>query len=227
VRGIPNGIDLEEFDRRAAERSPASRSLGCRPAVVMVANLVPWKGHQEFLALAVALKKREAGVLIFVAGSGTPAYERELKREAERAGLGNTVVFLGRIDNVPRLLSQVDALVHTTDREPFGRVFIEAMAARRPVVAFEGGGASEIIRQGETGILVPPGNIGAFADAVEKLLADEGLRRRMGEAGRRRVEREYTIERHVAAVLALHQEVLARGRSRLEANGAVFGRGAG
>ena len=75
--------------------------------------------------------------------------------------------FMGHVHNVPALLHNLDVLVHTTDREPFGRVFIEAMAARKPIVAFNSGGAAEIVVDGETGFLVPPGDVEAMAAEVD------------------------------------------------------------
>jgi glycosyltransferase involved in cell wall biosynthesis len=214
VREIPNGLDLAYVDRRANEGSGEDAVDFKPPVVAMVANLVPLKRHDLLLDVAARLQERASRVGVLIAGTGNSEYEDALKGQMAEMGLGERVRFLGQVSNVPRLLSRVDALVHTCPDESFGRVFIEAMAARRPVVAFEGGGASDVILDGETGILVPRGNVGAFADAVERLVADEGLRRRMGEAGRQRVAREYTIDRHVASVLALHQEVIAPRGSR-------------
>jgi glycosyltransferase involved in cell wall biosynthesis len=131
-----------------------------------------------------------------------------LEEIAHKAGIAERVVFLGQVENVPALLAQVDVLVHTTDREPFGRVFLEAMAARKPIVAFDNGGAAEIVRNGETGYLASPGDVRAMANAVTRLLASATLRQCMGEAGRARVERLYTIETHAAAVLAVYEAVL-------------------
>ena len=213
VRMIPNGLDLEKFDRAAEEREsepvPAD-SL----KVAMVALLVPWKNHPAFLQLAQHICEKRSDVLFLIAGSGQADYTVKLKQLAHNLGVAEKVKFLGHVNNVPALLRHVDLLIHTTDREPFGRVFIEAMAAYRPVVAFDSGGAAEIVVDGETGVLVPPGDLEAMAAAVCRLLDDSELRQRMGEAGRRRVEGRYAIQRHVDAVLQVYEEVLRQRSDR-------------
>jgi glycosyltransferase involved in cell wall biosynthesis len=163
------------------------------PLIGMVAHLTPWKGHEDFLRIAriVSVAAPEARFLV----AGGPIYETEghrgyadwLSRRAVELGLGDRVIFLGSRDDVPRILSSLDVLVHCpTAPEPYGLVVIEAMAAQRPVVAARAGGIPEIVEHEVTGLLIAPGDIPTFAGAVLRLLGDSALRRRMGEAGRRR-----------------------------------------
>jgi glycosyltransferase involved in cell wall biosynthesis len=209
VRTIPNGIDLEEFDLRATEGEPLPDLPEGKPVAAMVSLLVPWKNHRLLLEVALALKARGLDFVILAAGDGEAAFRARLLDRAREMGVDDVVRFVGHVKNVPALLSRVDVLIHPTERESFGRVFLEAMAARRPVVAARGGGASEVVVHDVTGILVPAGNATAMANALQRLFGDRDTRTEMGAAGRRRVEELFTIRRHVDQVLAVHREVLA------------------
>ena len=107
-------------------------------------------------------------------------------------------------------LEAIDIFVHPGAPEPFGLVNIEAMAMGKPVVAFGHGALPEIVAHNETGILVPPGDIGALAESVSRLLRNAPLSQRMGLAGRSRVERFFRIERTVAELEAFYERLLAR-----------------
>lgn len=210
VRKIPNGIDLTAFDQKAnsGECEYAKASLESF-TVAMVSLLVPMKNHAAYLSLAKNLLSKRNDVVFLVAGCGELKYSSELQRLACDLGIGEKVKFLGHVNNVPALLRDVDLLVHTSDYESFGRVFIEAMAARKPVVAFDCGGAAEIVVNEETGVLVPPGKLGEMAKAVGRLLDDPLLRQRMGEAGRSRVEQHFTLEKHCREVAEVYDQLLA------------------
>ena len=212
LRTIPNSLDPTKFDTLASDQQDHNFDAGPFE-VAMIASLVRWKNHADFLKLAKCLCQQRNRVQFLIAGSGDAVYEAELRKMAGDFGLSERVAFLGQVDNVPALLQEVEVLVHTTDREPFGRVFIEAMAAKKPVVAYNSGGASEIVVNGETGILVPVGDIDAMAAAVSRLLDDPGLRRQMGQAGGKRVEKLYSIEQHCKAVAEVYDELL-NGKSR-------------
>lgn len=207
ITTIPNGIDLEQFDQ-AARSDAADFSWNGYFVVAMIALLVPWKNHAGYLQLASQVCKRRSDVCFIVVGDGDSTYVSQLKQMACELGIEQKVNFLGQVGNVPALLKQVDMLVHSMPYESFGRVFVEAMAARKPVVAFNSGGAAEIVVNGETGILVPSDDIDAMADAVCRLLDNPESRKRMGEAGRRRVETSYTLQRHVGMVLDLYDRIL-------------------
>lgn len=211
VRVIPNGLDLVVFDQmaKANDGSKEICNFGANSfKVAMIAGLTPWKNHAAFIKVAQLVSAKREDIVFFLAGSGDPEYLSELERLAQDTGVADRMKFLGHVENIPGFLKTIDLLVHTTDREPFGRVLIEAMAARLPVVAFNSGGAAEIILNGETGVLIPPGNLEAMADAVSRLMDDPLLRRRMGETGRKRVEKHYTLERHCLAVITLYAEVV-------------------
>lgn len=213
VTTIFNGFDLQDFDEMAgpweAMRGQASVQAETFK-IAMVAGLTPWKNHQAFLRLAKIVCSKRDDVVFLIAGSGNPTYESELKALGADLALQDNVRFLGFIDNVPRFLTGVDLLVHTTNYEPFGRVFVEAMAARKAVIAMKGGGAMEVVKDGETGILIAQGELDEMADAVGRLLDDPALRHRMGLAGRKRVEALFGIEQHCQAVASIYKELLAK-----------------
>jgi glycosyltransferase involved in cell wall biosynthesis len=129
-------------------------------------------------------------------------YAELLRQRASELGVADRVFFLGSRDNVPEILDALDVLIHCpTAPEPFGRALAEAMAAARPVVAADCGGIPEIVRDGETGYLVRPRDIGGFAARVVRLLRDPELRARLGTAGRRRAEALFGVETHATRVL--------------------------
>lgn len=211
VRTIPNAIDLDCFDQMTlfvAPILPSTRNSSF--SVAMIGGLNPWKDQKSFVQLAIDILEMRQDISFYLVGGGqqTP-YGLELKRLVRHSGFQDHIHFLGYVDNIPALLTELDVLIHTMPFESFGRVFIEAMAARRPVIAFDSGGASEIVVNGETGVLVSPGDVEAMAEAVDRLLDDPATRRRMGKAGRKRVEEYYTLDRHCRAVADVYDELLA------------------
>jgi len=130
--------------------------------------------------------------------------ERRLReRVASDAVLSEHVTFTGRVPDAPRRLREAALLLHCRADEPFGMVLIEAMAAGLPVVAPAAGGPLEIVVDGETGVLYPPGDVDAAADAVVRVLFDPGLAKRMGAAGAKRAADHFSQERQVAETLRL------------------------
>ena len=127
-------------------------------------------------------------------------YKQELRQIVEKLGLAQDVIFTGFRRDIPELLAAFDVLVLPSLEEAFGRVVIEAMACAKPVVATRGGGLPEIIRDKETGLLVPVKDPQAIAGAVLQLLADKALARQMGLSGRKRAEEMFDILTHVQLV---------------------------
>jgi glycosyltransferase involved in cell wall biosynthesis len=138
-----------------------------------------------------------------------------LKDQAERLGIADRVVFTGFRTDIPRLMSALDVFCHPSWEEPFGMVFLEAMARRKPVVAWASGGAPEVIVHGETGLLVERASVSGLADALVRLLKDPELRRRFGDAGRQRVERLFTPEHMAGDTLQGYRAALKTGRPGL------------
>jgi len=208
---IYNGLDLARFDagRAEAEVQRVREELGLEGGTLVVgtvANLTPHKNYPNFLQAAQRVKAAQPGVRFVIVGEG-PLRE-ELEQMADRLGLGNDVLFLGRRMDVPVLMSLFNVFVLASDREGFANVILEAMAAGKPVVATDVGGNAEAILEGQTGFLVPPGDPQALAEAIVRLLKDKDLAREMGERGRRRVEREFTLARMVQQTEAVYETLL-------------------
>jgi glycosyltransferase involved in cell wall biosynthesis len=185
--------------------------LGLAPddlVLAMVSAMRSEKGHAVALEAVRRLVARVPRVRLVVAGDGPTA--AEVSRMA--APLGDAVVLTGYRDDVMELLDATDVLIHPSRTEAFPTALLEAMAARVPVVATAVGGIPEIVADHQTGLLVDaPPDAGRFVDAVLTLAADADLRRRLGEAGRRRFEDEFTAERWAHRVRAQYDAVLDRG----------------
>ena len=179
------------------------------PVVGMVGRLRPWKGQDHFLrAMRLVADQRPDAWFVLVGGVVFAEREPFLPRLRELAAelrLLDRVVFAGQMEDVAAAYAAMDVVVHcSVEPEPFGRVVIEAMAASRPVVAYDWGGPHEIVIPGETGLLVAPGDYGALGEAALALLRDAGRRRVLGAAGRARAEECYDARataRRVQAVL--------------------------
>ncbi|MEZ4700865.1 MAG: glycosyltransferase family 4 protein [Rhodothermales bacterium] len=196
-----NGHDPSVFDRVTEEAVAAQREAlgaGRYRLVGVFSRLAPWKGQHVLLRALPALPDVRAVLVGGALFQDDKAYEAQLRREAESLGVADRVLFLGFRDDVPLLMRSVDIVAHTSiSPEPFGRVIVEGMLARRPVIAAEAGGALEIIDEAGLGMLTPPGDEGALADAIRQVLADPDAAERMASAGRRAAEARFTIDRTV------------------------------
>jgi glycosyltransferase involved in cell wall biosynthesis len=162
------------------------------PKVVMLGSINHGKG-QDLLLDAFALVRNRAELHFYGnVGLSARSYARTLRAKAAET-LAGTVFFHPPTDDISGLLAETDLLVHTSRRESFGMVLVEAMAAGIPVIANNLGGMREVVADGETGYLVEPGNPELLAARIDTLLADPGLRKRMGRAGHERVRERYDI----------------------------------
>ena len=206
IFNIPNGIDLDNFDRLALKIPDHPVVNKSKITVAMIALLVPWKNHFGFIQLANLCRNHDVEFLIV--GSGEEKYTNHLKQMVIDLDLANLVHFLGYNNNIPAFLSNIDILIHPTETEPFGRVFLEAMAAKKPVIAFNSGGAKEIVINNITGVLIPNGDIKLMSKALITLCESKEKRKQMGESGRKRVENHFTIEKHCEAVDDVYHSLL-------------------
>lgn len=210
VTVVPGAVDVERFGLDTnGEPVRMELGLGDAPVVGCVARMVPGRGHDVLLRAAARLQERlpEARLVLVGRGEHRPALEG-LVREL---GLGAAVVFAGyRGTDLPAVLAALDCVVLLGQgSEESCRAVLEAMAAGRPVVAAAVGAVPEIVVDGETGWLVEP-SPEAVAARLEAALRDRVNARRMGEAGRRRVEALFTPSRRAALVEAVYARVLAK-----------------
>ena len=139
---------------------------------------------------------------------GSEVYERDLHALADLIEVDGAVRWLGIRSDMRRLLAACDVVALASDWEGFGLALLEAMAAGRPVVATAVGGVPEVVSDGETGILVPTGDMFGFAEALARLLRDETTRHQMGAAAARRARETFAIDRMRTATWAVYDEVL-------------------
>ncbi len=213
VHVVHNGIDPAAFDALAADAGEVARGGAGIPAdafvVAMFGRFHPWKGQPVLLEALAKLP----GVHALVVGAalfGEEAFEAEQHERARTLGIADRVHFLGFREDIPALMRAADVVVHTSVLpEPFGRVVVEGMLAGRPVVATRAGGVPEIIADGTTGFLVPPGDAEALARAIERLRADPALAARVAAAGAAHARAHFTLRATCDGVAQVIARVLA------------------
>ncbi len=208
---IPSGVDVQRFEN-GPSAAEAKRALGLdprRPVVGTVGRLESRKGHEHFLHAARTMLGRANGVRPQVVIVGAGPLRAELVRRAAELGVAEIVRFTGRLADVRLALAAMDVFVLPSNAEGMSNALLEAMAARRPVVATAVGGTCEVLAGG-AGVLVPPGNPGALASEIMQLLADPTRAARLGEAARRQVEQRFDARAMAQQIEALYAERLAR-----------------
>jgi len=206
---IYNGIDVEKFAARRANRTAKRAELEIpRDAFVCltVGRLVPIKGHRYLIDAVGRTRDRVSGLVVLFAGDGP--LRSQLERHAAAVGVGDRVRFLGMREDVPELLSCSDLFVLPSLNEGLGLVLVEAMAMGVPCVATDVGGVPEVVVE-RTGVLVPPRDPRALADAVVSLVDDPGRAREMGARGKVRAGEVFSIQRTVERTEALYEELMA------------------
>jgi glycosyltransferase involved in cell wall biosynthesis len=214
---VYNGLDAGRVrPPEGFRREAALASFGLpdgRPLVTLVANLrLPVKDHPTFLHAARRVRESFPAAAFVLAGEGE--LTEAVRAEAERLGLGPHVFFTGRCERVAALLAVSDVCVLSSAAEGFSNSILEYMAAARPVVATDVGGAREAIVEGETGHLVPAGDDGRMADRIVELLRDPERARVMGERGRRRVAEHFSCAAQLARTEALYERLLAGPKAK-------------
>jgi glycosyltransferase involved in cell wall biosynthesis len=217
-------VDLKKYDYRI-DATAQRREFALSDSDLcfgIVGMLVEWKGHRVFLKAAQRVIRSMPHARAFIIGGvpsgANPDYERELRELAVELGIADRVVFTGFRDDVPEVIQTQRVIVHaSTTTEPFGRVIIEAMGMKKPVVATKAGGPLEIIEEGVNGFLVPPGDDAAMAERIMVLLADPARAAAMGLEAYLKTQRCYTVETHVEAVAKVCREAL--GKARLAGSG--------
>jgi glycosyltransferase involved in cell wall biosynthesis len=205
---VPNGV-FGTGSERSVDRAAVRASLGLGDgdfAVLCVANLRPEKGGAAFVEAVARARSEGAGRLRgLIAGDGP-----ERGRLERLAGDAGGVRLLGSRGDVPDLMVACDALALLSEAEALPMSILEAMAIARPVVTTDVGGAAEAVSDGETGIVVPPGDTAAAAAALATLAADPARAREMGEAGRTRQRQRFSGEAMVEGYWRALEEVATR-----------------
>jgi glycosyltransferase involved in cell wall biosynthesis len=221
IEVIYHGIDaaaLEHEAHRPAWR--AEMGLGEHEvAVGIVGRLLPWKGQEDFLRAAAAVKT--PGARFFVVGGALTDrhtqsiigdYPSRLRSLVQQLGIGDRVTFTGQRSDIASVMAGLDVCVLASENEPFGNVMLEAMAVGTPVVATAAGGAPEVVVHGETGFLVPPRRPAELASAIQLLVDNKDLRSRFGRGGYDRVRRAFVLPVEAQQTRACWEAAARRGR---------------
>jgi glycosyltransferase involved in cell wall biosynthesis len=178
-----------------------------------VARLDPIKNHACLIRAMKTLATQLPGVVLLIIGDGP--LKGDLERLVGDLGLQNRIMFLGERTDIAELLAALDVFVLPSFSEGLSLTLIEACAAGRPMVATDVGGNREIVEHGINGLLVPSDNSEVLATAIFALLTDEGQAKRMGEAGRRRFEENFTLEKMVSTYQHLYNSCLCPSTSAI------------
>ena len=215
VYTVPNAIDASRWDP-STDGASFRRELGIGldvPLLASVSRLFLWKGQRELLqAFALARAERPDTKLVVVGDdvSGRDgAYLRELKELAVKLRIADDVIFTGGRSDIPRVMAACDVFTLPSFEEPFGLVFLEAMAMARPVIAIDNGGTPEVVEHGRSGLLSPAWDVPALAANISALLRDSELRARFGSYGRKRVLEYFNAERMAQDAARAYEAVLS------------------
>ena len=204
------GFDEQDFEivhYGIAADGAATPYAGAEARLLCIGRLIPIKGHLVLLRALAQARARVPGVTLDLAGRGP--LEPALKSYVRELGLEGAVRFLGFVSPVQKAVEDAAIVVVPSLGEGFGMVALEAMERARPVVASSVGGLPEIVADGETGLVVPPADADALAEAMVDLAGDLSRAAAMGEAGRARALSLFTPERCVTRVEALYERELA------------------
>jgi glycosyltransferase involved in cell wall biosynthesis len=196
IHVVANGIDFDRV-RISSPEAPIRlrRELGLERAriVLMAARLHPEKGYEFLLQATRLLKPRVEGLVLLIAGTG--ALESHYRSLASSLGVEDVVRFLGFRRDLPDLMAFADVVVLPSVAEAFGLVLAEAIYLGRPVVATRVGGIPEIVEDGVDGVLVPPSDAASLADALERVLSDASLAKRVATHGPPKIAARFSFER--------------------------------
>lgn len=204
---VPNGVAAPGTDRSAAVRSGLGIG-GDTPLIVHVGNIRPHKGHSNLIQAVSQLagRAREA-MVVSIGGEKVEGDLDRVRGEAEQLGVADRIRFLGRRTDATDFLGAADLVVNPSDFEGLPVVILESLSMARPVVATDVGGVSSVVRDGETGLLVPPGDPRALAKAIETALSSDDAGD-WGRAGAELVVREHGIDHMIESYETIYEEAL-------------------
>lgn len=210
---IYNGVKLEDYENGAKERD-TKRKMGIsvdRPVVGMIANLRRIKGIYPFIEAASIIHHQGSEIEFLIAGDDLGELgctRKDLESFVKNLCMEQSIHFLGKRTDIPDLISTFDVAVVPSLSEGFSNVVLEYMAAAKPLVATLVGGNGEVVKHGETGLLVPPGDPSALAEAIVTILKDKELALNLGTEGRRQVHEKFTRENMTSNYERVFEQVI-------------------
>ncbi len=206
---VPSGIDFSfyqgdmprDFLHKECRFEPGDYLVG------IVAQLEDHKGHRYLIEAANILRERTRKLKIVIVGEGS--LRLELTKQAQNLNVKDVVYFMGFRSDIPRILASLDLFVLSSHLEGLGSSIMDAMACRLPVVATRAGGIPELVKNGETGLLVPARNPEALAEAILTLYHDRRLASRLAKAGYDFVHRSFSAEAMAAKTISVYDKIAA------------------
>lgn len=211
IRVIPNGLSFDRFEM-LPKRADARRQLGIAAApmiVTMVARFYPQKDHETLLHAFAVANLPDTELMLVGAGPLRPAMEKL----ASNLGIHDRVHFMGARTDIPIVWAASDVGILATNWEGMPNSILEAMAAGRAVIGSKVGGVPEVIVDGETGLLVEPGDVEQLANAMRMVCTDADAAQEMGIRGRAHALSHFSVEAMVRATVDLYQELLSQRKS--------------
>ncbi len=212
IVAVPNAVDIEQF--RPGEKLAAKHLVGARtgiPLVLMVANLAPHKGQETAIRAAAMLKERGVNAFFWLVGTergGKQEYTVRLHSLRREFGVINQVRFLGQRADVPELLRAADVFLLPSTSEGLPLSLLEAQATKVPVLAAPTAGIPETVLDGETGFLIPAGDVEGYANRIKNVLDDAYLYRRVTEKAYAKIVREYTWKTYGERIEELYRVLI-------------------
>jgi glycosyltransferase involved in cell wall biosynthesis len=212
---VYNGVDLNRFAPNGKPRALTLRrqqGIGDNDFVLgTVAIFRPEKAYHVLLKAIEEIRPSIPNLRVLLIGKGP--LEKSMRERCRQMGLDENVRFLGYVEDVERCLSLMDVFcLVPNSNEGFSNAIIEAMAAGRPVIATDVGGNAEAVVHGETGLIIPPDDPGALADAIVRLYRDESARLSMGRKGRERAEKEFDVEKMIINLQEIYDRLMGYRR---------------
>ena len=212
IRTIINGVDLREFNLEL-NGSTIRKEFNIdedEPIIGTIGRIDPEKGYECFLESARIVSQDFENVRFLVVGGAfnNPSLEKSLYEMSVEKGIDKKTIFTGFRRDIPQITASMDVIVLPSGIDACSRVLFEAMAMRKPLVATNAGGTPEIVQDGVTGLLVKPGDSSGMAKCIVKLLNNKNLAEQYGNAGRKRVEEMFTIQRNIKETEDVYLELI-------------------
>jgi glycosyltransferase involved in cell wall biosynthesis len=214
LRTIPRGVDIQQFDHEKIDPARIEKLrqewdiTDDKTIILLPGRLTRWKGQITFIKAIAELKRRN--IVCLLVGPGGSDYRNELKQEIWLGGVDGIVHLVNECRDMPAAFALADIVVSASTRpEGFGRVIVEAQAMGCIVIATQHGGAKETIIPEKTGFLVPPSDVGALAETLEKVLAmPPAKRKKIGEQAIDHVRKNFSTTLMTQRTLSVYEEIL-------------------
>lgn len=216
IQRIYNGLNIEQFKNKInfADNNKLIREFNLRkdqPIVGIIGNIIRWKGQHVVLQAIKEVKEKHPEIKCLIVGKvalRSESYKQELDSYIIDNDLKENIIFTGFRNNVPDILSLLDIMIHASiEPEPFGMVLLEGMAMGKPIIATNAGGPTEIVVNGETGILIPVNDHAKMAEAMIYFLSNKDEGKKMGEKGRQRLIEMFSIKKMVDEIESLYEDI--------------------